>query len=30
MVPFAQELSLAGQPEAALPQRHARGVLGRA
>lgn len=30
MVPFAQELSLAGQPEAALPQRHARGVLGGA
>jgi len=30
VVPFAQELSLAGQPEAALPQRHARGVLGGA
>lgn len=28
MVPLAQELGLAGQPEAAFPQRHARGVLG--
>lgn len=30
VVPLAQELGLAGQPEAALAQRHARGVLGRA
>lgn len=30
MVPLAQELGLAGQPEAALAQRHARGVLGGA
>lgn len=30
VVPLAQELRLAGQPEAALPQRHARGVLGGA
>lgn len=30
VIPLAQELSLAGQPEAALPQRHARGVLGGA
>lgn len=30
MVPLAQELGLAGQPEAALAQRHAGGVLGGA
>jgi len=30
VIPLAQELGLAGQPEAAFPQRHARGVLGGA
>lgn len=30
VIPLAQELGLAGQPEAAFPQCHARGVLGRA